>query len=324
MNKPVIEHLRGETDPADYDFLKNDGSIGEGVDYIFPLFKQNDDGHTELVGTGFFINKYSVFCTAKHVVEDVFDEDMNQTHALFACCVDSKTKAYWQRSVETISMHEVADIAIGVLDPIINKEGIDKNKPVKKENIYENQHVILNAITPPVGSYVSTYAHPQSTAINSENGTEIFIAAKDFNGKVVEHHIPIRDKVMMPFRCFQTSINVYGGASGGPVFYEGSVVGVNTSSVEGAEDCSFITPIGYLFDLAVHDALIDGTKYECAIPVKELVKRRFIPFIPINMDPVDHIRERPSSKKSKTIEKARKDKKRERQRRKKGRNRKRK
>lgn len=284
MSRPIIPHLKGETPQNKYDFERYGGELGEGADFVFPLFKASEDGISQLVGTGFFINRHGVFCTARHVVEDVFDEDLNQIHSLYTCQIDSEQKKYWIRNVNTVSMHKIADIAVGVLDPV-----------VEDSRILENGHLIINVTNPPVGAEVSTYAHPQTSVVNGGSGPKVFIAAKDFAGKVVEHYSPIRDRIRMPYRCFQTSINVYGGASGGPVFYEGTVVGVNTSSFDGCADCSFITPIGYIFDLAVREMVVEGTKYDCDIPIPELVKRRFIPCVPFNTAPVNNVRERPTS-----------------------------
>lgn len=281
MSRPIIPHLKGETPHSEYGFERHGGELSEGAEYVFPLFKAGADGVSELVGTVFFINRHGVFCTAKHVIEDILDKDLNQTHSLYTCQLDSKQKKYWLRKVNTVSMHEVADIAVGVLDPVIEGDGI-----------LENGHLIINVTNPPVGAEVSTYAHPQTSVENGEAGPRIYVAAKDFAGRVVEHYSPIRDRIRMPYRCFQTSINVYGGASGGPVFYEGTVVGVNTSSFDGCADCSFITPIGYIFDLAVSEMIVGGTKYECHIPIPELVRRRFIPCVPYNMEPANNVRKK--------------------------------
>jgi hypothetical protein len=49
----------------------------------------------------------------------------------------------------------------------------------------------------------------------------------------------------------RTSINLHGGASGGPVFFDGHVFGVASSSFDGAEDVAFVTPASALLEIRV-------------------------------------------------------------------------
>ena len=53
-------------------------------------------------------------------------------------------------------------------------------------------------------------------------------------------------------KCYQTSINIKSGASGGPVIKDNKVIGINSSGLElqiNEEPISFITPIKLLEEL---------------------------------------------------------------------------
>jgi hypothetical protein len=78
----------------------------------------------------------------------------------------------------------------------------------------------------------------------------------------VENVLPDgRDRTLLPSKCFQTSMNILGGASGGPVaFGEGNVFGINSTGIDGEDGVSFISSIGDLFDLSIRTVrLQDGT-----------------------------------------------------------------
>lgn len=68
-------------------------------------------------------------------------------------------------------------------------------------------------------------------------------------GHVSEIFETMRDSVMLPFPCIQTSVPIYGGNSGGPLFdIRGRICAVHCTSYEGS-DIAFHVPIQGVLDL---------------------------------------------------------------------------
>ena len=69
-------------------------------------------------------------------------------------------------------------------------------------------------------------------------------------GNVNDYHI--QGFSMLKNKCYQTDMRIDSGCSGGPVFKQGYVVGINSTSFEISHEdnpISFITPVEYLLDL---------------------------------------------------------------------------
>ena len=73
MPNPIPSPLGGEADGNTWDFDAGEGPLPNPVGHTFPLLKHNDAGEWRLVGTGFYISSDGLFVTAKHVIDDVFE-----------------------------------------------------------------------------------------------------------------------------------------------------------------------------------------------------------------------------------------------------------
>src|SRR5690349_10613451 len=51
------------------------GNRGDPESAITPVFVQLEPGHLQVVGTGFYIARYGLFLTAKHVIEELAEQD---------------------------------------------------------------------------------------------------------------------------------------------------------------------------------------------------------------------------------------------------------
>jgi hypothetical protein len=118
---------------------------------------------------------------------------------------------------------------------------------------------------------IYTYSFPNTTSIvlNEEDEEFTFIGTYS-KGKIIDFHE--NGSAHLKSRCFQTNMKMDGGASGGPVFKKGYIVGINSSSFNLSpeeEPISFITPIDYILDLTVIE---NGKK----ITVKQLIEGGYI------------------------------------------------
>ena len=104
-----------------------------------------------------------------------------------------------------------------------------------------------------INDSVHTYAYPETE--HADNRIDFF--GKYYEGKIEAHYPDGRDKNMLPSSCYQTSIRILGGASGGPVFNsKGSVIGINSTSFDAGHDeassISFVSDINDVFNIPLH------------------------------------------------------------------------
>ncbi len=215
------------------------------------------------VATGFFINPLGGFITAKHVM---FDDNEQPINPFFAIQT-SKGKTYLRR-LEHFVYHSVADIAIGMLSDVI----IKKNKLIKVP--IETLYFQLSKNAPNIKDEIKTFAYPESTII--PDGKEQIGA---FNGVwqngIIEEFYPNGTGAFLKSPCYQTSVLILGGASGGPILHKGKVIGINSTAfkqLEGETPLSFFTPITEILDMSV---IIGRNKRKT---VKELISEGKILF----------------------------------------------
>ena len=112
----------------------------------------------------------------------------------------------------------------------------------------------LSNRTPSHGSLVTTYAYPENKDLDfrpPENVPEI--RADYYAGKFLRD-ISNSENPNLPYRHYETSILVKSGASGGPVFCEGVVIGVNCRGWDFGNDddaLSSIIPVEAALDVEV-------------------------------------------------------------------------
>lgn len=258
--------LRGEAIQEQFKVRASNGEEFEPTRAIFPIFKHDADGSLRLLGTGFFITVHGIFVSAKHVFTDVIDEDGKATGPL-SIIQFGENNTFYHRPVASCAVHGEADVAVGVCANMKHKV---TGEPLA------NKVLTLSLTYPQIGETVFTYAYPGTEVLKKEK-QEIRIAPRFYDGAVVDYFPKGRDRTMLPFPCYQTSIYLHGGASGGPVFSEnGRVIGVNSTGYEGGHDISFISRIQDIYDLELHDVVFLDEKEPRRVSIRELVPIRHI------------------------------------------------
>jgi hypothetical protein len=229
---------------------------------IFPLVSFFPaKGIWKCVGTGFFIQPLGGFVTAKHVF---FENDGSHLPSLFAVQTTSTMERHI-RVLEHFVPHPDADIAVGFL----GKRGIGGGVNTEPE-IATNFTIDLNRLE--TGDKVRTYAFPLTKSeILEEGKTEFVFSGKWAGGEIVNYLE--NGSPLVKNRCYQTTMSIEHGASGGPVLKNDLVVGVNSSAMtlpQGEIPISFVTPIDFILDLSVPNG-------KTLISIKELVKNGSIP-----------------------------------------------
>jgi hypothetical protein len=192
---------------------------------VFPILKELEPGLVNVVGTGFYISRYGLFLTAKHVLLDAF-KDGAQTHSLLTVHVNDHLDTLHIRRLLRFCASDKFDLALGVL------ENFSAQCP---ENPLCNRRCILTTEPPPLGSRVVTFAYPENRRVDFRIDDPAIIKRDYFVGKLLEHVIsnPPGEYARIPAPFYKSDVVVKGGASGGPVFdKKGRVFAVNSASME--------------------------------------------------------------------------------------------
>ncbi len=254
--------LRGEADQSLFTVKDSNGDDVDPKEAIFPILKHEENGNIKFLGTGFFVTRLGFFVSAKHVFEDVLDIKSNAKGGLsiIQFCENFK---FYHRPVDSFTVHSAADVAVGICAPMTHK--------ITGEPLF-NRVLTLSMSTPHIGENVWTYAYPGTTVTQSKV-TEIKYNAKFYVGSVQEYYPTGRDHSMLPFPCYRTSIVLHGGSSGGPVIGENKkVVGINSSSIKGDMDISFVSRIQDTLDIRIRNVVMPGDSEASEICLRDLIE----------------------------------------------------
>ena len=230
------------------------------INGVFPILTFNPSSRKwKCLGTGFFISPVGAFVTAKHLFMNS-DGEAEQTLYGIQSLND---KEHHVRPVKKLIYHKDADLIIGLLG---NRRIGQKDFP---PHLTEYYGLDLNSLEN--GDEIETFAYPNTLTTELEgNAFEFSFDGITSSGSVIDYHEG--GSPVVKNRCYQTNMKIDSGASGGPVFKDGYVVGVNSSGYSLADEeepLSFITPIDYILDLSV-------TEDDRIIPVTELIKEGVI------------------------------------------------
>ena len=223
---------------------------------IFPILVfQKSIQRFKCIGTTFFINGLGVFLTARHV----FDDELIDDNMIFVTQNLSNNRSV-NRVVTNLCIHPTADIAVGLV-------GIARDLLTAKEVPYEiapNCRLSFKSLEN--GTQLMGFGYPRANEITNANLTTFEFRGRWADGIVEDFHPDGLSKLKN--KCYQTNMVIDSGCSGGPVFKDGWVVGINSTSFDVSGDdtpVSFITPVEYSLGLQLP---IDGR----LMPVKEMVE----------------------------------------------------
>ncbi len=209
---------------------------------VFPIIKAlfYTDGSEKhkLIGTGFFLDDRRFF-SAKHVFEGRGSaSDLEGATGIAVYCVhavnlDRKPVAR-HLDLASVDFHRDTDIASGLVE--MNQFG--RSDPSITDEELRHTAFFSKAMTDavPVGTAIYTVAYPLAVVSDVTDGAMHIHAQSDaYEGTITKHYPEGRDKVMLPWPCYETDMQVMGGASGGPVIISGSsgvVFAVNCTGTE--------------------------------------------------------------------------------------------
>lgn len=260
------ESLKGEASIGREGFIDLDGTDARGHHAIFPILKQTDDGRFNLIGTGFFISSFGLFVSAKHVLRDCFDGKDAQK---FPVCLLQflPEDRYLLRHIPWCSSHNTADVAVGLAENLPGSE--------------PSPGLTLTTSGPSNGDDVRTFAYPETKIEQMSESQVMNFKPKFYDGRIIQYLPNGRDKIMLPGPCYQTSIVIKGGASGGPVVGKsGRVFALNSTGYDGTHEISFVSRIDEIIYLGLpHLRLPDGQEL-CSVTIFDLANAGWIDFEP--------------------------------------------
>lgn len=258
--------LGGEASQEHFKAYDSNGLSADAKEAIFPIIKQNiHTNQFSLVGTGFFISPTGLLMTAKHVLQDVISnhkavEPIGILHFLSndEYKIRSITRGFWSKH---------SDVAVAQLDQPVHKE---------TKAILHNKLLKLSTSKSLINDIVFTFAYPASEFSMEGSSQKLVFCPSFYEGKLIKYFPRGRDRTMLPNPCWQTNIYIHGGASGGPVFNsKGAVIGINSTSLNIAPDCSHISTIEHALSLEISGLKINGNA-QTKFSLRELGKLRII------------------------------------------------
>ena len=243
-------------------FFKDSKSGEESANKaVVPLISQDrSSGDIFFIGTAFYISGSGILITAKHHLFDkegeLFD-NLGVYHFL-------PNDHYILRPIRKGVYSKESDIACCLPEQILH-HGTD---------IVSSPSLVLTNELPEEGDQLCTYGYPDSRIAKIDEATIANFTSEFYLGTRGEFHSNGFSLLKNP--CFQTTIKIKSGASGGPVFdksghvFAVSSTGFDLGNDEG-ENISFVTPI---LPSLITMALEDGAGNIYTVP--ELIKKGFI------------------------------------------------
>ena len=232
---------------------------------VTPIFAQIAPGILAVIGTGFYITRYGLVLTAKHVAACLQAPEAGRIRPSWTWHLPAAGQVVL-RSVRAVTYdtrapHHFPDLAVLQVDNFIDLE---------KQTALANPSLSLSTSIPPIGAPVATFAYPQNYELDLRSkGTPATMHADSYEGAFLEV-VPADDHSPLKYIHFRTSIDVRDGASGGPAFGpDGHVFAINCRGmtfIDGSHSSTLVPATAFL-QLVVGGALIPPWSAEyTAIP----------------------------------------------------------
>ena len=225
-------------------------------DGVLPILRQLEPGRLKVVGTGFYITRYGLVATAKHVIEDFAEGTQLLTAYIPHLAPDNKVHL---RQLLKASLLKSADVAVAQADNFL------RSYPMQP---LANLRSVLSHVTPSNGERLATFAYPENAILDFSKGEPPEIRGDYYTGKFVRA-VSTRENPYMALPYWESTVEVRGGASGAPVFdSSGRVVAVNCRGWDfrGAEHegniLSYQVPVTHLLDLEIDPFLVPPESWE--------------------------------------------------------------
>jgi S1-C subfamily serine protease len=231
-----------------------------------PILQEISVGRLKLVGTGFYLTRYGLVATAKHVIEELEAPDALRLLPGFVLHLGPDNTVYL-RPIRKAHLLKTADVAVIQADNFIESH---PTSPLM------NFRPRLSAMLPNAGEPLVTYAYPENAILDfTVKGNIPEIYGDYFQGGFLRF-VAEPEHPFLRFPYFESTVELRSGASGGPVFDSfGRIVAVNCrgwdfrgSEHEGGH-LSYLVPIGHFLDLEIDPFMVPPGSWEASQIPKE-------------------------------------------------------
>ena len=175
---------------------------------VVPVLKEVGERQLAVVGTGFFVTRYGLFASAKHVLEDLADWDRGRLHVGYVL-QDDKENLFIRRIVG-VSISNTADVGIAQADNGVGRQDRPPGPP--------NLRGPLSFTRPQPGDPLVSYAYAENAVLDFRDETSPPVLRGDyvrgeFRAQLDEHSHPY-----IPYPHYETTMEIRSGASGCPIF----------------------------------------------------------------------------------------------------------
>ena len=198
--------------------------------------------------------------TARHVLEELVDESGSALGAGFVIHLTGNESVHLRRILSASYLNPPgADVAVAQAD------NYGRRFP---EDPLRNLRTQLSTEIPDDGAPVVTFAYPENDELDfRDEHASPTVVSDYYDGEFLEY-VPASQNPAMPYPHLATTIAVRSGASGGPLFSEGRVVGINCRGwdFDGAEhenaNLSYMVPVSEVLDLKVSLSHVPEASWE--------------------------------------------------------------
>ena len=226
---------------------------------MVPILKEVGHKRLMVIGTGFYVTRYGLFITARHVLKELKDSDKGVLSKSFVCHMHKQGEIFLRPILRAHWLNEV-DIGAGQADNYMGRH---------PANPLMNLRGRLCAEFPREGEPLTTYAYPENEVLDFSSEEEIPEIFGDFFQGGFLRFVKIPEHPFLPFSYFETAVELRGGMSGGPLFdSRGRIVGVNCrgwdfrGTEHEASPLSYIVPIAYILDLGIDTFMVPPQSWE--------------------------------------------------------------
>lgn len=153
-----------------HEAVRGDGTKIDPGHGVVPIIKEIGRGRLKIVGTGFYITRYGLFMTARHVLEELLTKTKEKIGVGFVLHLAGDDKIHLRRILSGAFLNP-ADLAVG------QAENYRAKFP---DNPLMNIRPTLTGAIPPEGSDLATYAYPENDVLDFTQKDKPPMVSSDF------------------------------------------------------------------------------------------------------------------------------------------------
>jgi trypsin-like peptidase len=228
---------------------------------VVPILQEVGPKRLKVVGTGFYITRYGLVATAKHVVEEL--QVPNELKLVPGFVLHrASVEILHIRSIRKAHLLKTADVCVLQADNSLRDFPAD---PLM------NLRPTLSTQLPAAGEPLVTFAYPENAILDFNNADHVPELRGDYFQGGFLRFVAQPEHPFLRFPYFESTVELRSGASGGPVFNsDGRIVAINCrgwdfrGSEHEGNHLSYLVPITHLLDLEIDPFMVPPKSWEAA------------------------------------------------------------